>query len=50
MHFVHRDLSDASKLGVVAVFFDAKEGGNIRNDFIESMQIDNLDDNTLIEG
>lgn len=50
LHFVHRDTSDPSKLAVVAVFFDTKKGGNLKNSFIESMKIASLDDHLALDG
>lgn len=43
MHVVHTDdTSGGKKLGVTAIFFDTKKGGNSKNDFIDSLQFDNF--------
>ena len=42
LHLVHRNFEDNS-LAVAAIFFDEKEGGNIENAFIDSLELDEED-------
>jgi len=44
---VYKSKSNPDKLAVVGVFFDREEGGDIENEFIQSLKIDQIGANEL---